>query len=144
LNFAAEASAYLKRAGIEVAVVGGSAVTAYAPEVYTSHDIDFAAINGANRHQFGRALATLGFEAEGRDFVHAQTTYTLDLVADTPCIDRHAITEFQMLKTRLGVVRVIKFEGALADRVVAFLHCRSGLMWLRKRSAAMVTLHREA
>ncbi|MBC5823563.1 MAG: hypothetical protein GIX02_01855 [Candidatus Eremiobacteraeota bacterium] len=102
--------------------MGGSAVTAYAPEVHTSYDIDFAAINGANRHEFGSAVAPLGFKAEGRDFVHAQTTYTLDLVADTPYIDRHAITEFEMLKTTLGLVRVIKFEDALADRVAAFLH----------------------
>ena len=122
LEVAAEASAYLERAGIKVAVVGGSAVTAYTPKVYTSNDIDFAAIAGANRRAFGSAVAELGFKPQGRDFVHPDTPYTLDLVADTPYVDQHAITDFQMLKTKFGTVRVIRFEDAIADRVAAFLH----------------------
>jgi len=122
LEVAAQASGYLERAGIRVAVVGGSAVTAYAPEVYTSKDIDFAAINGANRREFGSAVAPLGFKPDGRDFVHPDTPYTLDLVADTPYVDKRPITEFQTLPTMFGPVRVYKFEDALADRVAAFLH----------------------
>ena len=73
LEVAAQASANLERAGIKVAVVGGSAVTAYAPELYTSKDLDFAAINGTNRRQFGAAVAELGFKPDGRDFVHPET-----------------------------------------------------------------------
>src|ERR1700694_44364 len=122
LEVAAQASADLERAGIKVAVVGGSAITAYAPEVYTSKDIDFAAINGTNRRQFGAAVAELGFKPDGRDFVHRETPYTLDLVADTPYVDQRPITEFATLTTRFGPVRVYKFEDALADRVAAFLH----------------------
>lgn len=122
LEIAAQASANLERAGIKVAVVGGSAVTAYAPEVYTSKDIDFAAINGTNRRLFGSAVAELGFRPDGRDFVHPETPYTLDLVADTPYVDQRPITEFATLTTRFGPVRVYKFEDALADRVAAFLH----------------------
>lgn len=122
LEVAALASASLERAGIRVAIVGGSAVTAYVPKVYTSKDIDFAAINGAGRREFGSAVAPIGFKPHGRDFVHPETPYTLDLVADTPYVDRHPITEFQTLPTRFGPVRVYKFEDALADRVAAFLH----------------------
>ena len=44
LEVAAQASAALELAGIKVAVVGGSAITSYVPEVYTSKDIDFAAV----------------------------------------------------------------------------------------------------
>jgi hypothetical protein len=122
LEVAAQASAALQRAGITVAVVGGSAITSYVPEVYTSKDIDFAAINGTSRRAFTEALAPLGFRPHGRDYVHPNSTFTLDLVADTPYVDKRPITQFETLKTRYGPVRVYSFEDAIADRVAAFLH----------------------
>ena len=122
LEVAAQTSQCLERAGIQVAIVGGSAVTAYAPEIYTSKDIDFAAINGAKRREFALALSELGFRARGRDFVHPQSSFSLDLVADTPYIDQRPITKFEILKTRFGPVRVYTFEDAIADRIAAFLH----------------------
>lgn len=122
LEVAAQASAALERAGIKVAVVGGSAITSYVPEVYTSKDIDFAAINGTTRRAFTQAVAPLGFLARGRDFVHPKSPFTLDLVADTPYVDQRPITEFETMKTRYGPVRVYSFEDAIADRIAAFLH----------------------
>lgn len=122
LEVAALASASLEEAGIRVAVVGGSAITAHVPHVYTSHDVDFAAINGTTRRAFGKALARLGFRARGRDFVHSETRVSLDLVADTPFVDQRPITQFTTVKTRFGAVRVLRFEDAIADRVAAFLH----------------------
>ena len=119
---AAVASKTLFDAGIPVVVVGGSAVTLHAPDVYTSRDIDFAALRGTTRRAFAAAVAPLGFRPAGRDFVHPETPYTLDLVADTPYIDQRAVTEFATVKTRRGPVTVYKLEDALADRVAAFLH----------------------
>ncbi|HET9341307.1 MAG TPA: hypothetical protein VFO25_00080 [Candidatus Eremiobacteraceae bacterium] len=119
---AAEASRALANAGIPVAVVGGSAVTLHAPDVYTSKDIDFAALRGTTRRAFAEAVAPLGFSASGRDFVHDDTPFTLDLVADTPYIDRRPVTTFVTVKTPHGPVTVYKFEDAIADRIAAFLH----------------------
>ena len=122
LEIAALASKQLAKSGIETAVVGGSSITAYVPRVYTSHDIDFAAINGTTWRAFGAAVAKLGFRADGREFVHPATNISLDLVADTPVVDRRVIKRFTMLKTRYGAVRVLRFEDAIADRISAFLH----------------------
>ncbi len=122
IEVAAQAAQCLERAGIPVAVVGGSAITAYAPKVYTSKDIDFAAIKGARRREFAQAVGELGFRATGRDFVHPQSPFSLDLVADTPYVDQRPITKFSTIKTRFGPVRVYTFEDAIADRIAAFLH----------------------
>jgi hypothetical protein len=122
VEVAAKASACLAEAGIQVVVVGGSAITVHAPEVYTSHDIDFAAINGTDRRAFGKALAQLGFRLEGRDYVHPDSSFSLDLVADTPLIDQRQVSKFATVETRFGPVRVFKFEDAIADRIAAFLH----------------------
>lgn len=121
LEIAALASKQLAQDGIESAVVGGSAITAYVPQVYTSHDIDFAAINGTTRRAFGESLAKLGFRTEGRDFVHPHTSFSLDYVADTPFVDQRAIHKFTTLTTVMGPVRVLNFEDAIADRIAAFL-----------------------
>jgi hypothetical protein len=122
IDVAAKASACLNGAGIEVAVVGGSAITAHVPEVYTSHDIDFAAINGTTRRTFSEVIATLGFAARGREYVHPESRYTLDLVADTPYIDQRPILKFATIESRFGPVRAYLFEDAIADRVAAFVH----------------------
>jgi hypothetical protein len=122
IEIAALASKELEAAGIKAAVVGGSAVTAYVPDVYTSHDIDFAAINGASRREFGAAVAKLGFHASGRDYVNPDVEFSLDLVADTPYVDQRAIKDFTTMPTRFGPVWVLQFEDAIADRIAAFLH----------------------
>lgn len=121
-EIAALASAALARSDIPVVVVGGSAVTLYAPEIYTSKDVDFAAIRGTTRKAFAEALESLGFAPHGRDFVHPDTPYTLDLVADTPYVDQRPITAFTTVATRRGPVRVLQFEDAIADRIAAFVH----------------------
>jgi len=122
IEVAAQAAQCLERAGIPVAVVGGSAITAYAPSVYTSKDIDFAAIKGARRREFAQAVAELGFQAKGRNFVHPESPFSLDLVADTPYVDQRPIIKFTTHETRFGPVRVYTFEDAIADRIAAFLH----------------------
>lgn len=119
---AARASRALEDAGIPVAVVGGSAVALHAPRIYTSKDIDFAALRGTTRREFAQAVRRLGFTPSGRDFVHPDTAYTLDLVADTPYVDQRPITTFAKVRTRFGPVTVYKFEDAIADRIAAFVH----------------------
>ena len=122
IDVAAKASTRLEEAGIEVAVVGGSAITAHVPEVYTSHDIDFAAINGTTRRAFAEVIATLGFAVRGREYVHPESRFSLDLVADTPYIDQRPILKFATIESRFGPVRAYLFEDAIADRVAAFVH----------------------
>lgn len=112
----------LHDAGIESVVVGGSSVTIHVPAVYTSDDIDLALISGFNRSKAARALGELGFRESGRDFVHPQTPYTIDLVAETPYVDQRPIREFCTVRTPAGPVQTYYVEDAIADRVAAWVH----------------------
>jgi hypothetical protein len=112
----------LKQRGIDLVVVGGSAITSWTPTVYTSYDVDFVAINGATRKHIASALHDIGFMQRGRIFAHADCRYTVDFVATTPLVDRRIITEFAAISTRFGEVRVLKPEDAVADRVAAWVH----------------------
>jgi hypothetical protein len=121
-ELAATVASHLKRHGIEVVVVGGSAITAHVPDVYTSMDIDFAVTSGVDRRKISSALRDLGFHEHGRVYASPATIYVLDFVADIPYIDQHAVTDYVDLRTAAGTFRVYRLEDAVADRVAAFIH----------------------
>jgi len=112
----------LREVGVESVVVGGSSVTIHVPAVYTSADIDLALISGFNRLKVARGLGEIGFHESGRDFVHPETPYTIDLVAETPYVDQRPIREFCTVKTTTGLVRTYCIEDAIADRIAAWVH----------------------
>lgn len=112
----------LEAVDVPVVVVGGSAVTVHVPHVYTSSDIDFAALRDATIREFAAGVVPLGFARHGRVFVNPTSAYTLDLVGETPFVDRRPIREFDSVRTRRGPVRVLRFSDAVADRVAAFVH----------------------
>jgi len=122
VEVAALVAAHLKTYGIEVVVVGGSAITCHVPAVYTSMDIDFAVTSGIDRRRITRALHELGFELRGRVFVHPDTMYPLDFVADRPYVEQDPIYDFAAIHTPTGTVQVLRLEDAIADRIAAFLH----------------------
>jgi hypothetical protein len=122
VELAAVVSASLKEHGIDVVIVGGSAITSHVPNVYTSMDIDFAVTSGLHRREITAALEDIGFHSIGRSFAHPDTIYTLDFVADMPSIDAELVEEFTEVVTSQGNVRVYYIEDAIADRVAAFLH----------------------
>ncbi len=121
-ELAATVASHLKRHGIEVVVVGGSAITAHVPDVYTSMDIDFAVTTGLDRRKIAKALRELSFHEQGRVYASRATVYVLDFVADIPHIDQHAITDYVDMRTAAGAFRVYRLEDAIADRVAAFIH----------------------
>lgn len=122
IEVAAAVAEHLKSHGIDVVVVGGSAITSHVPAVYTSMDVDFALTSDADRRRISAALKELGFEPKGQVFVHPDTKYTVDFVAESPQIDLEPVFDFAEIQTSYGSFRVLKLEDAIADRVAAFLH----------------------
>ena len=120
-DVAAIIAEHLQRHGVEMCVVGGSAVTVHAPVIYTSLDIDLAILTGINRRRLELLLEELGYSKRGRSFVHARSKWTVDIVADTPYIGDRAIREFADVRTRHGIVRTYLLEDAIADRIAGWL-----------------------
>jgi hypothetical protein len=119
---AAAVAHHLKAHGMDVVVVGGSAITSHVPDVYTSMDIDFAVTSGIHPRRIARALEELGFRQDGRIFAHPNCEYTLDFVADRPSIDQVPVYDFAEIQTSAGSLRVLYLEDAIADRVAHFLY----------------------
>ncbi|HEV2439897.1 MAG TPA: hypothetical protein VGX97_07525 [bacterium] len=121
-ELAAVVAGHLQSHGVEVVVVGGSAITLHLPDVYTSMDIDFAATSGIDHRRITLSLDELGFRRDGRVFVHPESPYAIDFVADRPYIDQRPVYDFAEIRTASGTVRVLHLEDAIADRVAAFLY----------------------
>ncbi len=121
-ELAAVIANHLKSDGIETVVIGGSAITAHAAQVYTSRDIDFATPGGESVRRITASLARIGFARHGRIYAHPDTAYTLDFIADTPYIDQRPIVEYAELSTPFGSFKVYRVEDAIADRVGHYVH----------------------
>lgn len=61
---------------IDAVLVGGSVVSIYTNNKYVSNDLDF--ISPADQKRIGNAMSELGFTAEGKDFVHANSSFTVE------------------------------------------------------------------
>jgi hypothetical protein len=142
VGVAAAVAEHLKTHGIDVVVVGGSAITSHVPTVHTSMDIDFASTSDANRRQISNALKELGFEPSGRIFIHPDTEYTVDFVSGPPSIGQEPLHDFAEIQTSFGNFRALKLEDAIADRVAAFLYWSdSEALDVAERSVAAAREH---
>jgi hypothetical protein len=81
-----------------------------------------AVLTGVSRKQISASLQRLGFREDGREFVHKNSKFSLDFVADTPYVDRRPIREFTTVRTAYGTYRTLTAEDAIADRVAGFIH----------------------
>lgn len=122
IEVAGTVCAHFASKGIDVVVVGGSAITVHLPEIYTSHDIDFAVPSGHSLRQIAASLAEIGFKRRGREFVSPDTIYSIDIVADIPFIEQEPIYDYALVNTAGGMLKVFHIEDAISDRICAFVH----------------------
>ena len=67
---------HLEERGISVVLVGGTVVSIYTNNEYSSKDIDF--ISPDNHRKIKNAMLDLGFEAKGKDFYHPDANYSVE------------------------------------------------------------------
>src|SRR5262249_44292969 len=107
---AAAVSEHLKNNSIYVVVVDGCTITSQVTTDYTSINVYFALSSDSVRRLISTALKELGFEPRRRIFVHPDTAYTVDFVAEPPYIDQEPVYDFAEIQTSFGRFRVLKLE----------------------------------
>jgi hypothetical protein len=75
-QLAAIVVSHLKNHGIEAVLVGGSVVSIYTDNKYESRDLDF--ISDSDHGKIAVAMKELGFSQKGKDFLHANTHFTVE------------------------------------------------------------------
>lgn len=110
----------LKKDGIDAVLVGGSCVTIYSNNKYVSGDLDYA--THADNIEIKNSLAKLGFVQRGKYFVHPDCEFLIDFVASSVAIGEEIIRDFNKMKTKYGVFKLLTVEDCVKDRLASFFH----------------------
>jgi hypothetical protein len=110
----------LERHGIQAILSGGSVVSIYSDNQYESYDLDFIEI-GLGR-QVAKAMSELGFEADGRHWIHPDTPYWVEFPAGPVQIGGMLVTDFAERTTRFGLLRLLHPTDCVMDRLAAYIH----------------------
>ena len=99
----AELSAYIQshlmRAGINVVLSGGSAVTIYSENKYVSKDLDLVNVYATNRKKIKEEMAELGFQEEARYYTHPETKLFIEFPAGPLAIGEEPVREIVEKRT---------------------------------------------
>jgi hypothetical protein len=115
----------LDEAGLHMTVVGGSAVTVWRPDEWSSGDIDF--VGAAASAQLAAVLeGEFGFERDGRHWIDA----ALRVFVERPGTQLQPFGAGTVTVPRFGAnVRVIAIEDLIIDRVHAWDGSGDTEMW---------------
>jgi hypothetical protein len=120
VELAAYVQTHLSSAGIQVVLSGGASVSYYSSNKYISHDIDLINVGFARRQNIKRALGELGFEEQGRHFVHQDTEYIVEFPDGPLSVGEEPVREIVDVKLSTGILRIISPTDCVKDRLCAY------------------------
>lgn len=113
-------SEHLKKDKIETVLVGGSCVTIYSKNSYISRDLDYVAHEDFSKIR--ASLEKIGFVRKGRIFIHAECPFAIDFVTYPVTIGNEIITQFQELRGKYGVCKLLTPQDCVKDRLASYYH----------------------
>jgi hypothetical protein len=113
---AAAISSLLRSRGMQATLVGGGAIEFYAPEAYTTSDIDLV-VEGRPRAEVDAALVESGFTRSGRHWVRSGLFVEVPGSVLSDPVETVSAGGLQL--------RVVRREVVLADRIIGFKHWRA-------------------
>lgn len=122
----AELAAYvvsqLDKAGIEVVLSGGAAVSVYKDNQYQSRDIDLIETGLSTHNQIQHAMRSLGFQGTGRHFEHPDSTWLVEFPGGPPYVGGEPVGQVEELTFATGKLRLISATDSVKDRLSAYFH----------------------
>lgn len=120
-QLAAIVVAKLRQHKINAVLVGGSVVSIYTNNKYHSIDLDFVA--SAETARITGAMSELGFEKQGKDYVHPNTEFTVEFPGRIVAIgdDEPVIPQGKITVNGVDIV-LLSPTQSIMDRLAAFFH----------------------
>jgi len=106
-EFGAYVAGHLKSSGVDVVLTGGSCVTIYSNNRYTSYDLDFVSDRGADKKKIKLTLLSLGFYEKNRYFVHPQSKFFVEFPSGPLAVGDEPVREIVELEFATGRLRVL-------------------------------------
>lgn len=122
LEIAVLVSEALVDAQIPAVLGGGGAVTQYSNNEYISNDLDFITV--ARNKVIAPVVARLGFQPQGKDFVHPDSRIFIEFPPGPLSFGDRYIdhSETTILDTKFGKLRIITPTQCVMDRLSWFIH----------------------
>jgi hypothetical protein len=123
----------LSEHGIDAVLSGGSWVSVWTDNEYSSHDMDMITTTLASHYQLTNALESLGFQRRGKSryYEHPDTEFALEFPSGPVMVGDEQVTEDRIhnLRTRAGTLRLLSPTDCIKDRLSAFYHWKDRQSW---------------
>jgi hypothetical protein len=136
-QLAAIVVAKLKEHSIDAVLVGGSVVSIYTDNKYASNDLDF--ISPATDKRIEKAMSELRFTRSGKDFVHADSIFTVEFPTGPIGIgdDQPVKPEGRMEVDGVTIVMLSPTQSVM-DRLAWFFYsndrqCLDQALWIAEK-----------
>lgn len=120
-EFAAAVVKQLEKDGISCVLVGGACVSIYTEEKHASKDLDF--ISPYSHEVIATALLEIGFEKDGRYFIHPNSELYVEFPSGPVAIGhKEPVKPEGMLKVGETVIKMYSPTQCVLDRLAAWFH----------------------
>jgi hypothetical protein len=121
-EIAAHVAEHLRRGGINVVLTGGSCVSIYTDNRYTSYDLDFIEEIRSGRKKLAGILTKLGFKEKNRYFIHPDTPFFVEFPAGPLAIGDEPVRDVASLEFPTGTLRLLSPTDCVKDRLAHYYH----------------------
>lgn len=109
----------LRKDNIEAVLTGGACVSIYSSNKYVSSDLDF--VTYSTIKEIVPILKKIGFlKKSGRHFEHPKCPYFIEFLNPPVAIGDVPIKEFNNIKTKYGVLKLLTVEDCIKDRLAGY------------------------
>jgi len=126
--------------GIDAVLSGGSCVSIWTDNLYSSHDMDMITTTLTSQYQLEKALKSIGFVRVGKSryFENPDTKFALELPSGPLMVGDEQIKEDQVhrLETKTGTLKLLSPTDCVKDRLAAFYHWTDRQSWEQAVSVA--------
>lgn len=112
----------LQAAGITVTLTGGACVGIWSCGKYVSQDLDFIEEGPVPRRRVVEAMKAIGFEPEGRYFIHPDTQLFVEFPTGPLMVGDERVERVNIRDTSSGQLRLLSPTDCVKDRLAAYFH----------------------
>jgi len=110
----------LRKADIEVILVGGACVTIYSKNQYQSYDLDFITYEEMKRVK--QVLKNLGLHEKSGYFRHDDCPWLIEFVSPPLAIGNEHVKKLNSIKTSVGTIKMLTVTDSVKDRLASYYH----------------------
>ncbi|MCX6354088.1 MAG: hypothetical protein NTZ78_04170 [Candidatus Aureabacteria bacterium] len=121
-ELAAFIETHLRERGIDVVLSGGACVSIYSNGKFVSMDLNLIDIYLEKRSKIRKAMQELGFNEEGRHFIHPDTDFYVEFPPGPLSVGEEPVKKVDEHKLATGILRIISPTDCVKDRLAAYYH----------------------